>query len=286
VHSVGIIAGSGDLPLHVAGEAAQRGFRVIAIAFSGFTDPSMEKIVHETLWLKLGQLDRAIQALKTRSITRVVMAGKIEKTNLLRLWNVRPDRRALRLIRSMSDFRDDTILEAIANELLLEGIVVDEITGWASKLMAPAGVLTRRYPTESQWVDIEFGRAMARGIGSLDIGQTVLVKNSAVIVVEAIDGTDKAIRRAAELDIPDTVVVKMAKPSQDMRFDVPGAGPSTVDSMIAAQAKVLALEAGKTLISAYVEMIRKAEEADISIVGIPAEGPVRLYDHESGTSSH
>lgn len=276
MHSVGIIAGSGDLPLHVAGEAAQRGFRVIAIAFSGFTDPSMEKIVHETLWLKLGQLDRAIQALKSRSITRVVMAGKIEKTNLLRLWKVRPDRRALRLIRSMSDFRDDTILEAIANELLLEGIVVDEITGWASKLMAPAGVLTRRHPTESQWADIEFGRAMARGIGALDIGQTVLVKNAAVIVVEAIDGTDKAIRRAADLDIRDTVVVKMAKPSQDMRFDVPGAGPSTVDSMIAARAQVLALEAGKTLITAYVEMIRKADEADISIVGIPAEGPVRL----------
>ena len=285
MHSVGIIAGSGDLPLHVAGEAAQRGFRVIAIAFSGFTDPSMEKIVHETLWLKLGQLDRAIQALKSRSITRVVMAGKIEKTNLLRLWKVRPDRRALRLIRSMSDFRDDTILEAIANELLLEGIVVDEITGWASKLMAPAGVLTRRHPTESQWADIEFGRAMARGIGALDIGQTVLVKNAAVIVVEAIDGTDKAIRRAADLDIRDTVVVKMAKPSQDMRFDVPGAGPSTVESMIAARAKVLALEAGKTLITAYVEMIRKADEADISIVGIPAEGPVRLYDHESGASS-
>jgi DUF1009 family protein len=276
VRSVGIIAGSGDLPLHVAGEAAQRGFRVIAIAFSGFTNPGVEKIVHETLWLKLGQIDRAIQALKSRSITQVVMAGKIEKINLMRLWNVRPDKRALRLIRSISDWRDDTILGAIANELLLEGIVVDEITGWASKLMAPSGILTSRPPTESQWADIEFGRAMARGIGALDIGQTVLVKNSAVIVVEAIDGTDKAIRRAADLE--------MAKPAQDMRFDVPGAGPSTVDSMIAAQAKVLAVEAGKTLITSYEEMIRKAEEAEISIVGIPAEGPVRPTGHESSKS--
>lgn len=275
MNSVGIIAGAGDLPLHVAGEAAERGFRVIVIAFEGFTNPSMESVVAETLWLKLGQLDRAIEALKSRSINRVVMAGKIEKSNLLRLWNLRPDRRALRLIRSVRDWRDDTILEAIAKELLEEGIVVDEITGWASKLMAPAGVLTRRRPSDSQWVDIEFGRSMALGIGALDIGQTVLVRNSAVIVVEAIDGTDRAIRRAADLDIPDTVVVKMAKPAQDMRFDVPGVGPSTVESMIAARAGTLAVEAGKTLITSYADMIRKADKAGISVVGIPPEGPAR-----------
>jgi hypothetical protein len=235
----------------------------------------MESMVHEILWLKLGQLDRAISALKSRSITRVVMAGKIEKSNLLRLWNLRPDKRALKLIRSMRDWRDDTILEAIAQELLKEGIVVDEITGWASKLMAPAGVFTRTAPTENQWVDIEFGRRMAQGIGALDIGQTVLVKNRAVIVVEAIDGTDRAIRRAADLQITDTVVVKMAKPSQDMRFDVPGVGPSTIDSMIVSRARVLAVEAGKTLITGYSEMVRKADHVGMAIVGIPPHGPVK-----------
>jgi len=235
----------------------------------------MEQVVRETFWLKLGQLGRAISVLKSHNIDRVVMAGKIEKINLLRLWNLRPDFRALRVIRSMKDWRDDTVLAAIAAELSKEGIVVDEITEWAERLMAPRGVLTKRSPNDNQWRDIEFGRSMAQGIGALDIGQTVVVKNAAVLVAEAIEGTDKAIRRTADLDIPDGVVVKMAKPEQDMRFDVPGVGTSTIDSMIAAKAKILAVEAGKTLIADYNDMIGKADEAKISIVGIPASGPVR-----------
>jgi hypothetical protein len=275
LNGVGIIAGAGVLPLFVAHEALKRGYRVVAIAFPGITDSAMEQVVHETFWLKLGQLGRAISVLKSHDINRVVMAGKIEKINLLRLWNLRPDFRALRVIRSMEDWRDDTVLAAIAAELSKEGIVVDEITQWAEDLMAPRGVLTRRSPSDKQWRDIEFGRTMAQGIGALDIGQTVVVKNAAVLVAEAIEGTDKAIRRTADLDVPDGVVVKMAKPKQDMRFDVPGVGTSTIDSMIAAKAKVLAVEAGKTLIADYSDMIRKADEAKISVVGIPADGPVR-----------
>ena len=271
---IGIIAGAGHLPLHVAYEAAGRSYRVVAIAFPGFTDPAIENLVDEIFWLKLGQLQKAISILKSRDIDRVVMAGKIEKTNLLRLWNLRPDRRALNLIRSLEDWRDDTVLEAIASELHKDGIVVDAITSWASELMAPLGVLTQKSPTEQQWKDIDFGRMMSRGVGGLDIGQTVVVKNAAVIVVEAIEGTDRAIRRAGELGIPNGVVVKMAKPSQDMRFDVPGVGPATVDSMIFAKAKVLAIEAGKTMITSYEEMLRKADEAKISVVGISTDGSV------------
>jgi len=274
VANVGIIAGTGHMPLHVAHEAVERGHRVVAIAFPGFTDPAIEKIVPEIFWLKLGQVERAISVLRSHGIKRVVMAGKIEKSNLLRLWHLRPDRRALRLIRSLSDWRDDTILAAIAAELQRDGIVVDEITQWAARLMAPLGLLTGSAPSQRQWKDIEFGRRMAQGIGALDIGQTVVVKNLAVIAVEAIDGTDRTIRRARDLDFPNSVVVKMAKPNQDMRFDVPGVGPSTVESMIAASARSLAVEAGKTLITNYAEMIGKAEDAGISIVGIPADGPV------------
>ncbi len=273
MRSMGIIAGTGDLPLHVADEAVGRGFQVVAIAFPGFTDPAMEQRAGEIFWLKLGQLDKAISILKSRGIDRVVMAGKIEKSNLLRLWNLRPDRRALRMIHSLDDWRDDTILAGLAAELLKDGIVVDEITSWAMKLMAPLGVLTKKSPTEKQWKDILFGRTMAQGVGALDIGQTVVVKNAAVITVEAIEGTDKAICRAGELGFPNGVVVKMAKPEQDMRFDVPGVGSSTIDSMIAAKACVLAVEAGKTLITNYGEMIRKADKAKISVVGIPSEGP-------------
>ena len=271
--SLGIIAGTGNLPLHVADEAVDRGFQVVAIAFPGFTDPAMEGRAVEIFWLKLGQLEKAISILKSRGINRVVMAGKIEKSNLLRPWNLRPDRRVLRMVRSLDDWRDDTLLEALAAELLKDGIVVEEITSWAIKLMAPLGTLTKKSPNEKQWKDILFGRTMARGVGALDIGQTVVVKNAAVIAVEAIEGTDKAIRRAGDLGFPNGVVVKMAKPEQDMRFDVPGVGPSTISSMISARARVLAVEAGKTMITNFEEMIRKADKAKISVVGIPAEGP-------------
>lgn len=270
---VGLIAGGGDLPFHVAEEAASRGYEVVAIAFPGFTSPEMDDRVAETLWLKLGQLDAAIAALKSRGINRVVMAGKIEKSNLMTIWNLRPDRRALRLVRSLNDWRDDTILAGIAAELLKDGIVVEEITAWATKLMAEIGVLTRRSPSESQWRDITFGRQMALGIGSLDIGQTVVVKNAAVVAVEAIEGTDRAILRAGELGIADSVVVKMAKPNQDMRFDVPGVGPKTIEAMVRAKARVLAVEAGKTMITRRAEMVHYANRADIVVVGIPASGP-------------
>jgi UDP-2,3-diacylglucosamine hydrolase len=277
VEPVGIIAGTGTLPLHVAAQAMERGHPVLAIAFPGFTDPCIEELANETVWLKLGQLQKAIAALKARGISRVVMAGKIEKVNLMRPWNLGLDRRSLRMIRSLKDWRDDTLLAAIAGELHRDGIVVDEITVWARTLMAPQGVLTKRSPSRRQWADIAFGRRMARGIGELDIGQTVVVKNAAVIVVEAIEGTDKAIRRAADLDIRGTVVVKMAKPQQDMRFDVPGVGPSTIESMTTAGSEVLAVESGKTMISDFDAMIREANKWKISVVGITPDGPLGGY---------
>jgi len=276
VPGLGIIAGTGDLPRSVAEEAVSQGYRVVVIALKGFTDPSLEQVADEVDWFKLGQLQKPISFLKSNEIDRVVMAGKIEKSNLLRPWNMRFDRRALHMIRSMKDWRDDTVLAAIADEFLKDGIVIVDMTPWVGKLMAPQRVITRGSPTEKQWKDIEFGRTMARGIGGLDIGQTVVVKNSAVIAVEAIDGTDRAIRRSADLGIRHCVVVKMAKPAQDMRFDVPGIGPSTIDSMVAAKARVLAIEAGKTMIAGHDEMVRNAEKAKIIVVGIPAEGPVRI----------
>lgn len=274
---MGIIAGAGNLPLHVADEAVARGYTVVAIAFPGFTDPALERLVSEIFWLKLGQLQKAIAVLKSRDIERVVMAGKIEKSNLLRLWHLRPDRRALNLVRALVDWRDDTVLEAIAKELHKDGIVVDEITSWASRLMAPAGIMTKKIPSVQQWKDIEFGRRMAQGVGGLDIGQTVVVKNGAVLVVEALEGTDRAIRRVEQLGIPNGVVVKMAKPMQDMRFDVPGVGPTTIESMMVAKAAVLAVEAGKTMITDCEDMLHMADRAKISVVGITPDGPVQSF---------
>ena len=195
MEKVGIIAGAGYLPLHMADEALHRGYQVVAIAFSGFTDPAMENRIEDVFWLRLGQVEKVVSILKSHGVRRVIMAGKIEKSNLMRFWNLRPDRRAIRLLRQMRDWRDDTILATVADELLKEDIVVDDITFWAGELMARSGVMTKKTPNDSQWKDIEFGRSMAQGIGGLDIGQTVVVKSGAVIAVEAIEGTDKAIRR-------------------------------------------------------------------------------------------
>ena len=274
MESIGIIAGEGDLPVRVLKETGERGFEVVALAFDGFTNPEIERYAKNAHWLKLGQLDKGIKILKQYGITRVVMAGKIDKANLLRLWNLRPDRRALRVIRALKDWKDDTVLAAIAEELSKDGISIDSITVWASKLMASQGVLTRKQPTKHQIEDVEFGREMALAIGGLDIGQTVVVKNRAVLVVEAIEGTDRAILRVRDLNIPNAVVVKMAKPKQDMRFDVPGVGPSTIRNMVTAGAKLLAVEVGKTMIANSEETIAIADEAKICVMGITASGPI------------
>ena len=271
MQTIGLVAGSGDLPVHVGREAQGRGFLVVAVAFEGFTNPKIENSASRVCWLKLGQVGKAIEALKTNGVSRVVMAGKIEKSNLLDLLRLRPDRRALKIIRSLKDWRDDTILEAIASELNSEGLTIEEITGWAPKLMAPLGVLSRRKPTAEQIRDILFGRKMAQGIGALDIGQTVVVKKTSVIAVEAIEGTDRVIRRSAEL-ASGCVVVKMAKPNQDMRFDVPGVGPSTIESMIEAKAAALAVEAHKTLLPKKEEMLELANSKGIVVLGIPSHG--------------
>ena len=271
MQTIGLVAGSGELPLHVGLEAQTRGFCVVAIAFEGFTSQEIEKSASKVCWMKLGQVDKAIAALRDRGVSRVVMAGKIEKSNLLNLLRLRPDRRALKIIRSLKDWRDDTILAAIASELFQEGLIIEEITGWAPKLMAPIGVLSKKKPSSEQIKDILVRRRMAQGIGGLDIGQTVVVKNTSVIAVEAIEGTDRAIRRSAEL-ASGCVVVKMAKPNQDMRFDVPGIGPSTIESMLEAKSVVLAVEAGKTLLPKKDEMLRLANASGIVVIGIPPNG--------------
>jgi DUF1009 family protein len=274
VESLGLIAGTGYIPFVVAQEAKERGYKITVLAFRGITDPALEHEADETFWIRLGQLTKAITICLNHQISRVVMAGKIDKINFLQLYSVLTDLRALKALATLQDWKDDTILKAIGDEFAKDGIHVEEITEWAQQIVAPRGVLTKQSPTKQEWIDIEFGRDMAKGIGKLDIGQTVVVKNSSVIAAEAIEGTDKAIRRAGDLAVQDCVVVKMAKPQQDMRYDVPGVGPTTIESMIAAKARVLAVEAGKTLIPQFEDTIQMADEARITIVGIPHDGPV------------
>ena len=271
---LGLIAGTGHVPFVVAQEARERDVAVTVIGVRGITDPALENEAYETRWVKLGQISKAIAICKERRISRIVMAGKIEKAAFMQLIGLFTDMRAIKAIATLKDWKDDTILKKVGEEFAKDGITVDEITHWAKKIMAPLGALTKQTPTKREWSDIELGRDMAKGIGALDIGQTVVVKNAAIIAAEAIEGTDKAIRRVADLDIRDSVVVKMAKPQQDMRYDVPGIGPTTIESMITVGARVLAIEAYKTLIPLYDETIEMADEARIAIVGIPHDGPV------------
>lgn len=268
---LGLIAGTGDLPVAVAEEARARGYRVVAVGLEPFADKALAGAVDEMHWISVGKLGSIIGALKDSGATQAVMAGKIPKS-LLYKSTIIPDLRAVKLLFSLRDRADDSILLGITDELAKDGITLLDITEFSTGLLTPEGVLTKRKPSEAQWQDIRFGWDMAKEMGRLDIGQTVVIKNLAVMAVEAIEGTDEAVRRGGKLANGEAVVVKVAKPQQDMRFDVPAAGLDTIRTMQEVKARVLALEAGRSILIGREKVITAAEEADIIIVGYKPSG--------------
>jgi DUF1009 family protein len=194
------------------------------------------------------------------------MAGKVSKT-LLYKSRIRPDLRAVKLLFSLKDKKDDSILLAITKELEEEGIHLLDITRFSRGIITPDGILTNNKPTDDEWKDVQFGWKIAKEIGRLDIGQTVVVKNQAVMAVEAIEGTDEAIKRGGKLAGSGAVIVKVSKPNQDMRFDVPVVGLTTLKAMIDVGAKVLAVESEKSIILNREKIIEDSKKAGISIVG-------------------
>lgn len=261
---IGLIAGEGQLPFLVAQAAKEQGLRVVAVAIKEATSPELDQKVHRIYWMHIGELGKLIKAFQKEGITQAVMVGKVQKRYLFS--QVKPDLRATLLYMRLKEKNDDAILRGIGDELRKEGIELVSTTNLISDLLAPKGVLTSRSPSRWEQKDIEFGRRMARAIAGLDIGQTVVVKNRAVLAVEAIEGTNLAIRRGAEWGGEGSVVVKVARPEQDMRFDVPVVGKSTLEVMREVKASVLALEAGKVIIVEKEGMLGLAEEAKISIV--------------------
>ncbi|HEX9920878.1 MAG TPA: UDP-2,3-diacylglucosamine diphosphatase LpxI [Candidatus Methylomirabilis sp.] len=261
---IGLIAGEGRFPFLVAQAAREKGLRIVAAAIKEEASPELSQAVDCIYWLHVGELGKLIRSFQREGIRQAVMAGKIQKRHLFS--QIKPDLRATLLYLRLKEKNDDAILKAICDELQSEGIELLECTSLISSLLAPQGVLTSRPPSEWERKDIEFGRRMARAIAGLDIGQTVVVKNCAVLAVEAIEGTNLAIRRGAEWGGEGVVVVKVAKPQQDLRFDVPVVGPDTLEVMREVKASVLALEAGKVIIVDKEEMLKAAEEAKISIV--------------------
>jgi hypothetical protein len=242
---VGLIAGRGELPLLAARTLKQEGRRVVAVGFDEETRELLAGVVDAYHGLHLGQVEKLIRALREAGVASALLLGKIHKARAFS--DLRPDLRAMKIWMSLPDRRDDSIMRAVVAELAREGVVVEEAGRWLGSLFAPPGKLSRREPDKRELADIAFGFRLAREIGRLDVGQTVVVKDLAPVAIEALEGTDLAIRRGGEVAGPGTVVVKTAKPEQDMRFDVPTVGIETARSVVAARASALAIEAGRTL---------------------------------------
>jgi UDP-2,3-diacylglucosamine hydrolase len=264
--NLGIIAGAGELPIAVADEAKALGYAVFAVALEPLADKALSSHVDKIQWVNVGKFGKLIDTLQKHAISEAVLAGKVSKT-LLYKSKITPDLRAVKLLFSLKDRKDDSILLAITKELQKEGIRLLDITRFSGSLMASDGIYTKINPTDAEWKDIEFGWKIAKEIGRLDIGQTVVAKDQAVMAVEAIEGTDEAIRRGGILAGEGAVVIKVSKPDQDMRFDVPAVGLQTLSVMKEVRARVLAVEANKCLILNKGALIEEANKAKISVVG-------------------
>lgn len=264
--TLGLISGMGELPKVVASEARAKGYRVVAIALEPLADKTLASYVDEIKWINVGKLGEIIESLKRSDVREAVMAGKVPKS-LLYKSRIIPDLRAVKLLFSLKDKSDDSIMLAIAKELEKDGITLLDTTDFSSGLLTPEGLLTEEGITENEWKDVAFGWKIAKEIGRLDIGQTAVVKDQAVMAIEAIEGTDEAILRGGRLAGKGAVVVKVSKPKQDMRFDVPVVGMNTLKSMIEVNARVLAVEAGKSILLQRENMVKEADESGISVVG-------------------
>jgi len=268
VKKLGLIAGNGKFPLIFAEEAKRAGYSVVAVAHRGETNESITTIADVVEWIYVGQLGRIIRVFQRAGITEAVMAGGIRKVKLF--GNFRPDLRGARFLAKLKSREDDALLRGIADELAADGIQVLDSTLCVPQIISPAGVLTKRAPSQQEWDDVHLGFRTAKEIGRLGVGQTVIVKNQVVIAVEAVEGTDAAIERGGSLAKPGCVVVKVSKPQQDLRFDVPAVGIDTVNRLHAVGGRVLAVEAGKTILLEKQDLLRRADDCGIAVVGVSA----------------
>ena len=277
---LGLIAGNGRFPFLVLEAARAHGLTVVVAAIREETDPAMDEVaaadagvrVH---WMSLGELSRLIETFQREGVTRATMAGQVRHKQIFS--SIRPDWRLAKLLLNLRTRNTDMLLGAIAKVLGDEGIELTRSTEYLEPLLARAGLLTRRHPSEAELADAAYGRVVARAIAGYDLGQTVVIAAGACVAVEAMEGTDATIARAGELfrgmgDAAETTlsraltVVKVAKPNQDMRFDVPVVGVRTVEAMRAAGATSLALEAGRTLLFDREAIVAAADAAGIAIV--------------------
>lgn len=273
--TIGLIAGNGRFPLLFAREARQRGLRIAAVAHRGETEEAIENEVDELVWVRVGQLGKLIRSLRRFGVDRAVMAGGINKVRSLS--QIRPDLRGVLFLRRAAATAgpgDDALLRALAAEIEGEGIAIVPSTIYLENLVATPGLLAGPRPSSQALADITRGCSVLAALGAADVGQSVVVEQGVVLAIEAVEGTDEAMRRAGRLGRGGAVVVKAAKKGQDMRFDLPAVGPGTVATMIEARASVLAVEAGATLLLDRAAFLDAATRGGITVVGCARDGSV------------
>ncbi len=266
---LGIIAGKGVYPLLLAESARAQGVtRVVSVAFKKETDPKIEKLSDETHWLHIGQLAPLLEAFKSAGVNQAVMAGQITPTHL---FNVRMDKAMLSLLKRLKTRNAETIFSAVGEELQTIGVELLPASSFMSTHTPEAGLLSARPPTEREQDDIALGLEVARTTSGLDIGQTVVVKEGTIIAVEAFEGTDETILRAGSLAGDSIVVVKVAKPGHDMRFDIPVVGEQTLQILKKAGASALAVESGRAILLERDKLIDMANRMDLCFVSVEAD---------------
>jgi UDP-2,3-diacylglucosamine hydrolase len=266
----GLIAGNGDFPFLVLEGARSRGIEMSVIAIREEASPALERAAKRFHWVGLGELSRTIDLLHQEGVQRAVMAGQVKHNKIFS--SIRPDWKLAKVLLSLKSKNTDSLIGAVAKVLEEEGIELVNSTEFLGPLLPAPGVLTRRAPDESEAADIAYGRHVAQQIAGLDLGQTVVIRDRACVAIEAMEGTDETIERAARIAAGQRlVVVKVSKPQQDMRFDVPVVGAKTIETMRRANATALAIDAGRTLLFDRDALLRAADEASIAIEAFACE---------------
>ena len=264
--SLGIIAGNGTYPFALAKAARAAGVgRLVVAAFENETKPALAELVDEIEWMRVGQLGRLVKTFSSRKVEHVIMAGQIAPGNL---FDLRPDLKAFLILARLRERNAESIFGAIGDELAKAGVQLLPATTFMEEHLAGAGVFAGRPLARREEADVRFGFGIAKEVSRLDIGQTVVVKGGTVLALEGFDGTNATIARGGRLGKGGAVVVKVSKPNQDFRFDVPVIGPATLETAAAAQIRVIAVEAGRTLLMERERLMKMAEQLKVSLYGI------------------
>ena len=263
---LGLIAGNGQFPFLVLEGAKRAGVSVAVAAIREETDPTIDQFADNVTWVGVGQLGKMLRFFKNEGVEKAIMAGQVKHVQIFS--SSIPDLRMVKMLLRLPRKNTDALIGAVADELASEGIELIDSTHFLTDYLPQAGPLTKRAPDDRERGDIEYGLEVAHEIARLDLGQTIVVRARACVAIEAMEGTDAVIRRAGELARGRLTVVKIAKPDQDMRFDVPVVGLSTIQTMIAAGATCLCLTAGKTLMFEREEMCALANKNKITIVAV------------------